>query len=148
MKKVASMCGLLGLVLSLTLVTSQAQTSDFGDRAAELRGINSDEMAHPDIPDDAVADAPAGTPGVIVPRPLYLVYRYYSCVPWLRVHVRSVHSTVPGWDPSSTEIDTANDDPDGQLVRDVNHAAYGLYCLRVVICVPYAQWQRGVFHRF
>jgi hypothetical protein len=105
-------------------------------------------MAHPNIPDDAVADPPPGTPGVIIPRPLYVVYRYYSCIPWLRVHVRSVQTTVPGWDPATTEIDTANDNPDGQLVTDINHAAYGLYCLRVVVCVPYSQWQRGIYHRF
>ena len=148
-------------VLLLPILLARAQLSDFGDRAVELRGLVSEELARPDIPDDAIADPPPGAVPLAVPRPLSLVYRYYSCIPWLRVHVRSVFSSVPGWDPATTVVDTGNDNPEFQIVNEANearlgmhpgtalsHFAYGLYCLRVVVIVPWAQWTPGTFHRF
>lgn len=132
----------------LLIIPLPAQLSDFGDRAVELRGLGADELAKPDIPEDAIVDAPAGTPGSVVPRPLTLVCRYYSVIPWLRSHVRSVSSSVPGFLVDHVEIDTGNDNAEAQLVTDINHPAYGLCRLTVKIIVPWDQWQAGAFHRF
>ena len=156
MKKLILLVTVVGVLLGVT--STFAQIDGFGDRAVELRGISSDELAKPDIPTDAVANNPTNA---TVPRPIYLVYRYYSCIPWLAAHVRSVVSTVPGFNPANVVVDTANDNPSLQLVSEANearlelspgtaatHPAYGLYCLKVVICLPYDQWVPGLYHRF
>jgi hypothetical protein len=142
---------------ALFALSATAQINDFGARAVELRGISADDLAKPDIPDDAII-TPPNSP---IPRPLYLVYRYYACGPWFRSHLRSFYSSVPGFDPAQVIVDTADDTPELQIVNEqneqrlglnpgtaINHPAYGLYCLRVVICVPWDQWQPGLLHRF
>lgn len=142
--------------LSFTLVPSTlAQLDSFGARALELRGISSDELLKPNIPDDALDNPPGGGP---VPRPLYLVKRYYSCSPWTLSHVRNVFTTASN---AIVEIDTGNEDPALQLVTEQNearlglppgsavtHPAYGLYCIQVRICIPWDQWQPLTPHQF
>ena len=71
------------VVFLLPTLFARAQLSDFGDRAVELRGLTSEEFAKPDLPEDAITNAPPGAVTHGVARPLALVYRYYSGVPWL-----------------------------------------------------------------
>lgn len=80
MNKLIALYCLTGFLVTIT--SAPAQTNGFGDRPVELRTLSSVELDKPSIPDDAIADAAPGTPGpIIVPRPLYLVYRYYSPSP-------------------------------------------------------------------
>jgi hypothetical protein len=145
---------LAGVLLSI--VSSPAQLTDFGERAVQLRGIGAEELIRPPIPDNAVAIGPG-----LTYRPLYLTKRYYSCVPWLLTHVRSVQCTVPGFTPADVEVDTQGDNPNLQLVTEANesllgfhpgtvatHPAYGLYCLRIRICTRWDNWPLNAYHRF
>lgn len=155
MKRLVLLCCLFGLTQIPSALAQVSPLDSFGDQAAELRGLSSDELAKPGIPDDAIDNPPTGGGP---PFPLYLVKRYYSCGPWTQAHVRSVFTTAPG---AVVEIDDANGDPNLQLVNEqneqrlgiptgtaVNHPAYGLYCLQVRICVPWFQWQQGIHHQF
>ncbi len=154
MKKSSVLAGFLALVAS-----AFAQTADFGDRAVELRGISADELAKPNIPEDAITNAPAGQAPFA--RPLYLVYRFYSAAPWLSNHVRSVFSSAPGFAVSNVVVDTRGDVGSLQVVNEANesslglnagtaatHPAYGLYSLKVTACVPWDTWASNVTQRF
>lgn len=151
--RVAATC-LAGVLLSV--VSSFGQTNDFGDKAVQLRGISSEELIRPSIPDDAVAVGPG-----LGYRPLYLTYRYYSCIPWLLTHVRSVHCSVPGFAAEDVEINTQGDNPNLQLVNETNesllgfqpgtvatHPAYGLYCLGIRVRCNWDNWGFGLYNRF
>ena len=159
MKKFALFASLLTLSLLLQLQSAWAQqTAAFSMTAQEIQGLTSDEFAKPNIPDNAVTVDP-NNPGA--PRPLYLVYRYYSCGPWFRSHCQSFYSSAPGFDSLLVDVDTANDDPSLQIVNEANearlglspgtaylHPAYGLYCLKVRIPVYWNEWLFGDYHQF
>ncbi|MFN0125206.1 MAG: CHRD domain-containing protein [Verrucomicrobiales bacterium] len=140
----------------LTWFAGSASAQGFGDRFVQLRGLATEELIKPEIPDDAVA-----TPEGFTYRPLYLVKRYYSCSPWLLSHVRSVRTSAVGFTPADVVIDTGDDNPELQLVNEqneqrlgfnpgtvVHHPGYGLYCLSIRICVNWDQWALGGYHRF
>lgn len=139
------LAGFLCWLLLFLTTSALCQTNGFGDRVVELRGLTSVELAKPEIPSDAITDALPGNFGSTISRPLYLAYRYYSPSPWLSNQVRSVFSSVPGYVFS---IETANDNPAGQLVTDINHPAHGLYCLSIRTAVPYDSWSAGTLQRF
>jgi len=136
------------ITIALALITAQfasAQTTSFSMRAEELRSVDGNDLAKPEIPATVITDNPTNN---TIRYPLYLVKRYYSCLPWRQYHCLGVRTSLQGITNVSYEVDTANDDDLAQLVTDINHPAYGLYCLRVVICVPYYAWQPGVYHQF
>ncbi len=125
---------------------------DFGNNTAELREVAAAELAKPDIPDIQVGDNPNPVP-LPVPRPVYLVYRYYSCSPWYPWHVRDVYTSVVARGAYGVEIDTGGainegDDVERQIVTDINHPAYGLYCITIRVCVPWQAWQHGLARRW
>jgi hypothetical protein len=142
MKRALFLCTLL-----FTTSAAFAQTTEpgFGMTSTEVRDQSSYELDKPAIPDADIGNNPTNT---VIPRPIYLVWRYYSCTPWFRWHVRDVYTSLVPAGEYAVEVDTANDVPDDQIVKDINHAAYGLYCLRVVICVPWDRWQRGFYPQF
>lgn len=125
---------------------------DFGNNTAELREVAAAELAKPDIPEFQIGDHP--NPGPLpVPKPVYLVYRYYSCSPWYPWHVRDVFTDVVPRGAFGVEIDTAGvinqgDNAEGQIVTDINHAAYGLYCITIRVCVPWHSWLAGQARRW
>lgn len=144
MKKALLLCT-TSLLFAASLSLAQTVEPGFGMSVTEVRDLTSYQLDKPDIPDVDVGNNPTNT---IVPRPIYLVWRYYSCLPWFRWHVRDVYTSLVPAGEYGVEIDTANDNADAQLVTDINHAAFGLYCLRVVICVPWDRWQRGFYPQF
>jgi hypothetical protein len=142
MKRALFLCTLL---FTASLGLAQTVEPGFGMTATEVRELSSYELDKPAIPDADIGNNPTNA---TIPRPLYLVWRYYSCLPWLRSHVRDVYTSLVPAGEYAVEVDTQGDNPDKQLVTDINHAAYGLYCLRVVICVPWDRWQRGFYPQF
>lgn len=136
--------------------------ADFGGTMTELRELSGIEIVKPPLDSDTVGNPdqvnpndPDKPPGDLQPvnRPLYLVMRYYSCVPWLRSHVKDVYNDVIPRTSFQVSYDvagydgTAQTSPAGQLVTDVRHPAYGLYCIRIIICVPYDQWPANAWRR-
>jgi hypothetical protein len=149
------------LVWLAGIILAGAQTTDFGDRVTGLRCLGSEELAKPFVPADAITNPPPGSCASCPALPLSLVYRYYANEPWLATHVRSVFSSVPGFNPAAVEIDTGGDNPGLQVLTTTNearlslptgtavaHPAYGLYCLRVTVPVPFGNWADGVTHQF
>ncbi|MCI0748375.1 MAG: CHRD domain-containing protein [Verrucomicrobia subdivision 3 bacterium] len=135
------------LLVCLLLFTTQFAYSQIVDpgggfsmTAAEIRELSSYELDKPNIPDSDVGNNPTNN---LIPRPIYLIWRYYSCLPWYRWHVRDVYTSLVPAGEYQVEVDTQDDTPDKQIVTDINHAAYGLYCLRIVICVPWDRWVAG-----
>lgn len=141
---IAASAALIGLPQS-----SSAQ--DFGgNRTTELKEVTAAELPKPPIPDIDVGDPQP--PGPVV-RPVYLVYRYYSCAPWYPFYVKNVFTNAVSRKLYRVEIDTAGavspgDNVDGQIVTDINHPAYGLYCITIRLCIPWNTWVAGKFSRF
>jgi|GEM_PF-4482300 len=129
-----------------SLLTAQ----DAGNRTTELREVTAVELPRPAIPDIQIGDSPTKTQ---IPRPVYLVYRYYSCTPWYPFYIKDVFTNTVPRDQYSVQIDTAGavnvgDNAEGQIVQDINHPAYGLYCLTVKVGIPWALWQPNFYHRW
>jgi hypothetical protein len=141
---------LLTTVAAFVGPASLLPAQDFGLRTTELKEVGGFEVARPEINDLLVGDPI--TPG-LVPRPIYLVYRYYSCAPWYPFYIRDVFTNVVPRDQYHVEIDTAGavnigDNVEGQIVTDINHPAYGLYCLTVRVGVPWGAWLHGAWYRW
>src|SRR5438876_1079165 len=105
-------------------VFGQSTNFSFSMKADEIRGLSSDELAKPNIPDNAIANNPTNS---FIPRPLYLVYRYYSCLPWRQQHCRSVYTSVVSSNQYTVQVDTQGDVDNLQLVNEANEARLGFY---------------------
>jgi len=123
---------------------------DFGNRTTEMREITAAELPKPAIPDIDVGDPIQPGP---VPRPVYLVYRYYSCAPWYPFYIKDVFSSVVPRGQYHVEVDTAGavnpgDNVEGQIVKDINHPGFGLYCITIRVGVPWAVWANNSWARW
>lgn len=158
MKRLLSVTLLLSILLSAQWASAQTGAGMFGNSSQNTRSVDGSNLADPQI-----------SPGDIQPDPttqfrnIYLVYRFYSCNPW-RYFPGQIGPDVPGgnnvrsvqsdYDGFTMQVDTANNNDNAQLQQDLNHPAYGLYCLRVVICIPYYSpnfqplWVQGRLHQF
>src|SRR5688572_7026793 len=111
MKKALLLCT-TSLLFAASFSLAQTVEPGFGMSVTEVRDQTSYQLDKPDIPDADVGHNPTNT---VVPRPIYLVWRYYSCLPWFRWHVRDVYTSLVPAGEYGVEIDTANDNADAQL---------------------------------
>ena len=152
MKKLLAHLAAAAALIGCPGILSAQTGPDFGNNTAELREVAAAELAKPNISEILIGENPNPGP-VPVPRPVYLVYRYYSCSPWYPFYVRDVYTDVVARGAYGVEIDTAGalapgDNVEGQIVTDINHPAYGLYCISIRVCVPWHSWQAGLAKRW